>query len=247
MIKISGLRNQFGQHLVHNDLDLEVQRGEVLTIVGGSGSGKSVLLRSILGLQKPTEGEILINGVNILRSEDNIRQEVAQKMGVLFQKGALYSSLSVIENVMLPLKEFTHLGEQDMRELALMKLLLVGLERHIADNPVQSLSGGMIKRVALARALILEPDLLLLDEPTAGLDPIGANNFDELLITIQRALRLTVFLVTHDLDSLYKVSDRVAVLADQKVLVVDTPKQVAAYKNDWVQAYFQGPRGRAAL
>lgn len=246
MIEVKGLRNQFGSNVVHNNLDLQVRRGEVLSVVGGSGSGKSVLLRSILGLHKPTQGSVVIDGANLAELDDNLRQAIERSMGVLFQKGALYSSLNVIENVMLPLKEFTDLEPDDMRDLAISKLTLVGLSKSVANNSVQSLSGGMIKRVALARALILEPQLLFLDEPTAGLDPIGANDFDELLLTIQQALGLTVFLVTHDLDSLYKVSDRIAVLAQQRVLVVDTPEEVAKADDEWVQAYFNGPRGRAA-
>lgn len=246
MIDVKGLRNQFGSHVVHEALDLQVRRGEILCVVGGSGSGKSVLLRSIVGLHRPAQGEIIVDGVNLANVDDKQRQAIERSMGVLFQKGALYSSLNVIENLMLPLKEFTQLSADDMRDLAMSKLTLVGLNSSVANNSVQSLSGGMIKRVALARALILEPQLLFLDEPTAGLDPIGANDFDELLLTIQQALGLTVFLVTHDLDSLHKVSDRVAVLAQRRVLVVDTLEQVARTDDAWIQAYFNGPRGRAA-
>ena len=246
MIEVTGLRNQFGQNVVHDGLDLQVRRGEILSVVGGSGSGKSVLLRSIIGLHRPTVGTVVINGIDMLKADDTTRQKIEQNIGVLFQKGALYSSLNVIENVMLPLREYTALDDTTIRELAMSKLALVGLNRGVALNTVQSLSGGMIKRVALARALILEPQILFLDEPTAGLDPIGANAFDELLLTIQQALSLTVFLVTHDLDSLYKVSDRIAVLAQKKVLVVDTPERVANYDEPWIAEYFQGPRGRAA-
>lgn len=246
MIEVTGLRNQFGTHIVHDALDLQVRRGEILCVVGGSGSGKSVLLRSIVGLHKPTQGEVIIDGVKLAKVDAKQRQAIARTMGVLFQKGALYSSLNVIENLMLPLKEFTQLSADDMRDLAVSKLTLVGLNSSVANNSVQSLSGGMIKRVALARALILEPQLLFLDEPTAGLDPIGADDFDELLLTIQQALGLTVFLVTHDLDSLHKISDRVAVLAQRRVLVVDTLANVAQTDDAWIQAYFNGPRGRAA-
>ena len=246
MIDVRGLRNQFGQHVVHEQLDLQVRRGEILAVVGGSGSGKSVLMRSIIGLHPPSAGQVMVGGVDMLHADDTTRQALEQSIGVLFQKGALYSSLNVIENVMLPLREYTELDDSSIRELAMSKLTLVGLSREVAENSVQSLSGGMIKRVALARALILEPQILFLDEPTAGLDPIGANAFDELLLTIQQALGLTVFLITHDLDSLYKVSDRIAVLAQKRVLVVDTPEKVATYDEPWVQAYFQGPRGRAA-
>ena len=246
MIEVTGLRNQFGENVVHDNLDLQVRRGEILSVVGGSGSGKSVLLRSIIGLHRPTAGSVIIDGIDMLKADDSARQKIEQNIGVLFQKGALYSSLNVIENVMLPLREYTALDDSTIRELAMSKLALVGLNRGVALNTVQSLSGGMIKRVALARALILEPQMLFLDEPTAGLDPIGANAFDELLLTIQQALGLTVFLVTHDLDSLYKVSDRIAVLAQKKVLVVDTPERVATYDEPWIAEYFQGPRGRAA-
>ena len=246
MIEVRGLRNQFGDHVVHDDLDLDVRRGESLCVVGGSGSGKSVLMRSIIGLHKPTRGEIIVDGTNLAAVDDQRRHSIERGMGVLFQKGALYSSLTVLENLMLPLKEFTDLAPQDMRDLAMSKLTLVGLNKSVANNSVQSLSGGMVKRVALARALILEPQLLFLDEPTAGLDPIGANDFDELLLTIQQALGLTVFLVTHDLDSLHKVSDRIAVLAKRRVLVVDTLQAVAQTDDPWIQSYFNGPRGRAA-
>lgn len=246
MIEVSGLRNQFADLLVHDNLDLTVRRGEILCVVGGSGSGKSVLLRSIVGLHQPSAGRIVLNGVDMLQASDAQRLKIEQNIGVLFQKGALYSSLDVIENVMLPLREHSDLDDDSIRDLAMSKLALVGLRTDVATNSVQSLSGGMIKRVALARALILEPELLFLDEPTAGLDPVGANAFDELLLTIQQALGLTVFLVTHDLDSLYKVSDRIAVLADKKVLVVDTPERVANFDEPWIQSYFQGPRGRAA-
>lgn len=246
MIEVKGLRNQFGDHIVHQNLDLQVKQGEILSVVGGSGSGKSVLLRSIVGLHKPSAGQVILNGTDMSQISEEQKQQIEREMGVLFQKGALYSSLNVIENVMLPLKEFTELAEEDIRDLAMSKLALVGLSKSVANNTVQSLSGGMIKRVALARALVLEPQLLFLDEPTAGLDPVGANDFDELLLTIQQAMGLTVFLVTHDLDSLYKVSDRIAVLSDKKVLVVDTPERVARYDDPWIKAYFQGPRGRAA-
>lgn len=246
MIEVKGLRNQFGSHVVHDDLDLEVRRGEILCVVGGSGSGKSVLMRSIIGLHKPTRGEIIVDGANLTQVDDAHRHAIERSMGVLFQKGALYSSLSVIENLMLPLQEFTALTQTDMRDLAISKLTLVGLNKSVANNSVQSLSGGMVKRVALARALILEPQLLFLDEPTAGLDPIGADDFDELLLTIQQALGLTVFLVTHDLDSLHKVSDRIAVLAKRQVLVVDTLQAVAQTEDPWIQSYFNGARGRAA-
>lgn len=244
-IAVRGLRNQFGEHVVHDNLDLDVYRGEVLTVVGGSGSGKSVLMRSILGLHKADAGSIDINGEDVLQLSERERRRVDRNIGVLFQKGALFSSLNVRENIELPLREHLGMSSSDACDIAALKLALVGLDRSTAEAMPQSLSGGMIKRVALARALAMDPDILFLDEPTAGLDPIGAGEFDSLLKTLQQALGLTVFLVTHDLDSIYKVSDRVAVLSQKKVLVVDTLDKVAAYQDDWVQDYFHGPRGRA--
>lgn len=244
-IAVRNLRNQFGQHVVHEGLDLDVYRGEVLTVVCGSGSGKSVLMRSILGLTQPTAGSIQINGEDVLQLSAAERQQVDRNTGVLFQKGALFSSLNVRENIALPLREHLGMNANDASDIASLKLALVGLDAQTAETMPQSLSGGMIKRVALARALALDPDILFLDEPTAGLDPIGAGEFDSLLQTLQQALGLTVFLVTHDLDSIYQVSDRVAVLSQKKVLVVDTLDKVTAYQDRWVQAYFHGPRGRA--
>lgn len=244
-ISVRGLRNQFGSHVVHEDLDLDVYRGEVLTVVGGSGSGKSVLMRSILGLNQPQSGCVEINGEDVLQLSIAERRRVDRNIGVLFQKGALFSSLNVRENIELPLREHLGMSSSDACDIVALKLALVGLDQETAESMPQSLSGGMIKRVALARALALDPDILFLDEPTAGLDPIGAGEFDSLLQTLQQALGLTVFLVTHDLDSIYQVSDRVAVLSQKKVLVADTLDAVAAYQDDWVQEYFHGPRGRA--
>lgn len=244
-IAVRGLRNQFGSHVVHENLDLDVRRGEVLTVVGGSGSGKSVLMRSILGLTRPDAGSIEMNGEDVLKLSQAERRRVDRNIGVLFQKGALFSSLNVRENIALPMREHLGMSISDACDVVALKLALVGLDAQTAEAMPQSLSGGMIKRVALARALALDPDILFLDEPTAGLDPIGAGEFDSLLQTLQRALGLTVFLVTHDLDSIYQVSDRVAVLSQKKVLVVDTLERVAAHSDDWVQAYFHGPRGRA--
>lgn len=246
IIEVSNITNAFGSKCVHDDLSLNVEQGEILALVGGSGSGKTVLLRSMIGLHRPQTGSIRVDGVDLLGDDDEAIGRVRRRLGVLFQRGALYSSLSVLDNILLPLREFTTLSEESIQRLAMVKLHLVGLEPDVAFASVQSLSGGMIKRVALARALALEPDIIFLDEPTAGLDPIAAAAFDQLLRTLTDALQLTIVLVTHDVDSLFAVSDRVAVLSQRKVLVVDTPQAVAAYNDDWVQAYFGGPRGRAA-
>lgn len=247
IIKVRELENRFGAVQVHQNLDLDVMQGEVLCIVGGSGSGKSVLMRSILGLHRPNKGRIEVLGKDVLHLPDDERQLVERKFGVLFQKGALFSSLSVRENIALPMREHAGLNKQEADELASMKLALVGLNDNVGEQFPQQLSGGMIKRVALARALALDPEILFLDEPTAGLDPIGAGAFDNLLKTLQQALGLTVFLVTHDLDTIVTVSDRVAVLAQKKVLSVDTLEQVAAHDDEWIQSYFHGPRGRALI
>lgn len=244
-IEISNLSNRFGANVVHQELNLDVYRGEILGLVGGSGTGKSVLMRSIIGLVRPVEGEITMLGSRIFPEADNtgFREE---RVGVLFQNGALFSSLTVAENVALPLVEHTGLTRADAESLARTKLALAGLPGHAGDLMPSELSGGMVKRAALARALALDPDILFLDEPTAGLDPIGAAAFDSLIVTLRNAFGLTVFLVTHDLDTLYSVCDRVAVLSRKKVLVADTLEKVAATDDDWVREYFHGPRGRAA-
>ncbi|RUO25757.1 ABC transporter ATP-binding protein [Aliidiomarina minuta] len=247
IIKVRGLNNRFGDLQVHEKLELDVMQGEVLCVVGGSGSGKSVLMRSILGLHRPDSGRIEVLDKDVLNLPDNERQLIERKFGVLFQKGALFSSLSVRENIALPMREHAGLSKQEADELASMKLALVGLDDSVGEQSPQQLSGGMIKRVALARALALDPEILFLDEPTAGLDPIGAGAFDHLLKTLQQALGLTVFLVTHDLDTIFTVSDRVAVLAQKKVLVADRLERVAAYDDEWIQSYFHGPRGRALI
>lgn len=247
IIKVRQLNNKFGDLQVHEQLDLDVIRGEVLCVVGGSGSGKSVLMRSILGLHRPDQGSIEVLGKDVLNVPDNERQMIERKFGVLFQKGALFSSLSVRENIALPMREHAGLNKEEADELASMKLALVGLEDSVGEQFPQQLSGGMIKRVALARALALDPEILFLDEPTAGLDPIGAGAFDNLLKTLQESLGLTVFLVTHDLDTIFTVSDRVAVLAQKKVLIADRLEQVAAHNDEWIQSYFHGPRGRALI
>ncbi|GHA04912.1 ABC transporter ATP-binding protein [Oceanisphaera arctica] len=246
VIQVRALDNRFGTHVVHEDLDLDVYRGEILGVVGGSGTGKSVLLRSIVGLRRPSSGEVRLLGQNLLALPEKERVLLERRMGVLFQKGALFSSLTVTENIELALIEQAGLSRTDASYLASVKLALVGLPAKAAALYPSELSGGMIKRAALARALALDPDVLFLDEPTAGLDPIAAAAFDRLLLTLRDALNLTVFLVTHDLDTLYSSCDRVAVLAHKKVLVADRLAVVAATDDAWVQDYFHGPRGRAA-
>lgn len=247
IIEVRELYNRFGANAVHENLELDLYRGEVLGVVGGSGTGKTVLLRSIVGLNRPSSGEVRLFGQNLLQLPAQERSELEQRLGVLFQGGALFSSLTVRENVALPLIEQAGLSRDDAEELADVKLALVGLEPRAGDLYPASLSGGMVKRASLARTLALDPDVLFLDEPTAGLDPIGAAGFDELLLTLRDALRLTVFMVTHDLDSLWAVCDRIAVMAKKRVLVADIPERVAEYPDDWVQSYFNGPRGRAAF
>ena len=246
LIEVRGLCNRFGRNSVHEHLDLDLYRGEILGVVGGSGTGKSVLLRSIVGLIRPSEGEVRLFGQNLLALPAAERSRLEQRMGVLFQGGALFSSLTVRENVALPLIEHVGLSRKDAEELAEVKLALSGLAAHAGDLYPASLSGGMVKRASLARALALDPDVVFLDEPTAGLDPIGAADFDQLLLTLRNALGLTVFMVTHDLDSLWTACDRIAVLSQKQVLVADTPERVAAYDDAWIQSYFNGPRGRAA-
>jgi len=246
LIEIRGLGNRFGSQQVHEHLDLDVHRGEILGVVGGSGSGKSVLLRSIVGLREPSAGRVKVFGENLLELDPQRRSQVERRFGVLFQRGALFSSLTLSENVALPLIEHAGLSRADAEHLAQTKLALSGLPAGAACKYPAQLSGGMVKRAALARALALDPEILFLDEPTAGLDPIGAAAFDQLILTLRDALGLTVFLVTHDLDSLYCLCDRIAVLAQKRVLVADTLEAVAAYDDAWIQDYFHGPRGRAA-
>jgi phospholipid/cholesterol/gamma-HCH transport system ATP-binding protein len=246
IIEVSGLGNRFGDFIVHENLDLQVRQGEIIGIVGGSGSGKSVLMRSILALNKPQSGTIEVLGRNALSPRVRDRLYIEQNTGVLFQNGALFSSLTVLENVLVPLKEHSTLPAQLMTELAMVKIQLAGLEPDAAFKFPAELSGGMRKRAGIARALAMDAPLLFLDEPTAGLDPISAAEFDQLILTIQKALHLTVFLITHDLDTLYTICDRVAVIADRKVLVNAPIDEVAVFDHPWIQEYFHGPRGRAA-
>ncbi|HLR29073.1 MAG TPA: ATP-binding cassette domain-containing protein [Paenalcaligenes sp.] len=246
IIQIQDLRNQFGDHVVHEHLNLNVYKGEIIGLVGGSGTGKSVLLRTILGLRRPNAGSIHVFGQSLLDLKDRDRAALERRFGVLFQQGALFSSLTTIENVAMPLIEHAGLGHTEAEDLALLKMVLAGLPENAANRYPSELSGGMIKRAALARALALDPDILFLDEPTAGLDPIGASEFDQLTLTLRNALGLTVFIVTHDLDTLYTICDRVAVLSDKHVIVNDRLSNVEKFDNPWVQEYFNGPRGRAA-
>jgi len=247
VIRIEGLENRFGDQVVHENLDLSVRRGEIIGVVGGSGAGKSVLMRSILGLRRPDAGRIEVLGIDARSEDEDDRHEIERNTGVLFQDGALFSSLTVGENVQVPLKEqHPEIPDSLRYELALLKVKLAGLPANALEKLPSQLSGGMRKRAGLARALALDPPLLFLDEPTAGLDPIGAAAFDELILTLQRALGLTVFLITHDLDTLYAICDRVAVLADRRVLVNAPIGEVERFDHPWVQQYFHGPRARAA-
>jgi len=246
IVQVRDLANRFGSQSVHEHLDLDIYRGEILAVVGGSGTGKSVLLRSIVGLREPSAGRVQVFGENLQDLNSEQRRQVERRFGVLFQKGALFSSLTVRENIALPLIEHAGLSRADAEELAQLKVALAGLPANAGGKYPTELSGGMIKRAALARALALDPDILFLDEPTAGLDPIGAAAFDQLILTLRDALGLSVFLVTHDLDTLYTICDRVAVLAQKRVLVADTLARVAATDDAWIADYFHGPRGRAA-
>ena len=246
-IEIEGLRNSFGEQVIHEDLSLNVRRGEILGVVGGSGTGKSVLMRSIIGLQIPDEGEIRVFGKNTIGAEPDEESSVRSRWGVLFQGGALFSTLTVAENVEVPLKQFyPELDEELRHEIARYKVVMSGLPEEAAAKYPSELSGGMKKRAGLARALALDPELLFLDEPTAGLDPIGAAAFDELTRNLTDILGLTVFLITHDLDTLYAICDRVAVLADGKVIAVGTIPELLETDHPWIEEYFNGPRSRAA-
>jgi len=246
VIEVRGLRNQFGEQVVHENLDLDVYKGEILGVVGGSGSGKSVLLRSIIGLNRPAAGSVKVFGQEVTQLGDRERSLIEQRCGVLFQNGALFSSLTVAENVMVPLREHHNLPLALMQRLAALKIALAGLPAEAGAKFPSELSGGMVKRAALARSLALDPEILFLDEPTAGLDPIGAAAFDQLILTLRESLGLTVFLITHDLDTLYTICDRVAVIAQKRVLIADTLDKVERFDEPWVHDYFQGPRGRAA-
>lgn len=250
-ISIRGLKNAFGEQVVHEGLDLDVYKGEILGVVGGSGTGKSVLMRSIIGLQTPVEGEIQVFGQPMTgggEEDEEAQLAIRRRWGVLFQNGALFSTLTVSENVQVPIREYYPNVSPALREeIAGYKIQMTGLQPNAAPKFPSELSGGMRKRAGLARALALDPDLLFLDEPTAGLDPIGAAAFDEQTRELQQTLGLTVFLITHDLDTLHAICDRVAVLADRKVIAVGTIDELLATDHPWIQEYFNGPRGRLAL
>jgi len=247
LIRLRNIINQFGEQRVHDNLNLDILKGEILALVGGSGTGKSVLFRTILGLNKPFKGRILFGDDerDILSLGEKDLYQIKENWGVLFQNGALFSSQSVIENVMMPMREHLDLSETMMRELAEIKIQLVGLPARAGAKYPSELSGGMIKRAALARSIALDPPILFLDEPTAGLDPISAAAFDELIKHLQEALNLTVVIITHDLDTLVSICDRIAVLLD-KTVTVGTLDEVMKTDHPWIQKYFYGPRMRAA-
>jgi phospholipid/cholesterol/gamma-HCH transport system ATP-binding protein len=246
VVQVRGLTTRFGTQVVHKDLDLDLRRGEILGVVGGSGSGKSVLLNTIIGLREPQAGQIKVFGQDLRRASSRRWTAIERRWGVLFQQGALFSNLTLKENVAAPLFEHSGLPRREIYELAELKVALVGLDPEALDRKPAELSGGMRKRAGLARALALDPELLFLDEPTAGLDPISAAAFDDLILDLQRSLKLTVMMITHDLDTLYTITDRVAVLADHKVVAVDQVDNLEKSNHPWIREYFLGPRGRAA-
>lgn len=247
LIEVRNLWTQFGDHVVHRDVSLAVDRGEVVSLVGGSGSGKTTLLRQMMGLETPTRVEVRVFGVSLQKGSPEDVQGIRNRWGVLFQQGALFSALSVYDNIALPLRELGTVDEEMIRELVLLKLRMVGIEAAHAAKMPSDLSGGMVKRVALARALALEPELLFLDEPTAGLDPDRSESFVSLIQELRRELELTVVMVTHDLDTLIALSDRVAVLCDQRIVAVGTLAEVVRNSHRFISNFFQGERGRRAL
>ena len=247
IIRVNGLTVKFGARRVLDGLDLDVSRGEILGFVGASGAGKSVLMRTIIGLVPKLAGRIDVFGIDLDGADTKERRGVERRWGILFQHGALFSSLSVRQNVQFPIREYLKVSERLLDEITIAKLAMVGLKPEVADRMPSELSGGMIKRVALARALALDPEIVFLDEPTSGLDPIGAGEFDELVRTLQRTLGLTVFMVTHDLDSLRTACDRIAVLGDGKIIAHGTMDDMLASEHPWLREYFHGKRARAVL
>jgi len=246
IIEVKGLRSAFGDHVVHDNLDLEVRRGEILGLVGGSGTGKSVLMNTIIGLKAPDGGDVLVFGQPYHRLGRAERAAIEHRWGVLFQGGALFSSLTVRENVEVPMREHTNMPEKLICELADLKIALSGLPPMAGSKRPAELSGGMRKRAGIARALALDPDVLFLDEPTAGLDPVGAAAFDDLILELRDTLGLTVFMITHDLDTLHTTCDRVAALADKRVIANAPLAELLTSDHPWIVQYFHGPRGRAA-
>ena len=246
VIEVSGLSTRFGDSRVHEDIDLTVYRGEIFALAGGNGCGKSTLLREIIMLQKPTAGAIRLFGTDIDSAIPRERDALLRRCGVMFQYGALFSSLTVAENVSAPLREHTRLGRKLIREIAGIKIALVGLPPDSAGKYPNELSGGMRKRAAMARAIALDPEILFLDEPSSGLDPVGAEGIDDLILHLRGLLGLTIFMVTHDLDSLWRVTDRVAILGDGKILGMGTMGDLSRMENPRIDPYFHGPRGRAA-
>ncbi len=246
VIRVRGLRTQFGTLVVHDNLDLDVERGEVVALVGGSGSGKTTLMREIIMLQAPAAGSIRLFGQEVVGAGDMEAFRLRSRFGVMFQQGALFSSLTVRENVGVPLREHTRLHGDLIDDIAGLKIALAGLPSHAADKFPRQLSGGMLKRAALARALALDPDLLFLDEPTAGLDPVSANALDELILQLKASLGLTVVMVTHDLDSLWRTTDRVAFLGEKRLIGYGPMTELSGSEHPLIRDYFSGPRGRAA-
>jgi phospholipid/cholesterol/gamma-HCH transport system ATP-binding protein len=247
IIRVRDITVQFGSTRVLDGLDLDVRRGEILGFVGPSGAGKSVLTRTIIGLVPKVSGRIEVFGVDLDAASSSERRAVERRWGILFQQGALFSSLTVRQNIQFPVREYLDVSQQLLDEITMAKLGMVGLRPEVADRFPSELSGGMIKRVALARALALDPELVFLDEPTSGLDPIGAGDFDELVRTLQRTLGLTVFMVTHDLDSLYTACDRIAVLGNGKIIAAGSMADMQASQHPWLRAYFHGKRARAVM
>jgi phospholipid/cholesterol/gamma-HCH transport system ATP-binding protein len=245
VISVRDLTVGFGKHTVLDHLDLDVRRGEILGFVGASGAGKSVLMRTIIGLLPKRSGQIKVFDVDLDRTDEESRRRIERRWGILFQQGALFSSLTVAQNIQFPIRENLRVSQALLDEITVAKLSMVGLGPEVGARMPSELSGGMTKRVALARALALDPEILFLDEPTSGLDPIGAGDFDDLVKTLQRTLGLTVFMVTHDLDSLNTACDRIAVLGDGKVIIVGPMADMLACSHPWVQAYFHGKRARA--
>ncbi len=244
VIEAHDIVNKFGTQVVHDGLDLTLQKGEILGLVGGSGSGKSVLLRTLLGLHKPNTGSVIVGGTDVSDMDDAQKKEMAKKWGVLFQDGALFSGFNVLDNICLPLREHTDLADKDIQSLALFKLHAVGLKPETATKKPNELSGGMAKRAGIARSLALDPEILFLDEPTAGLDPVAAAAFDELILQLRRVLELSVLIITHDLDTLVDVCDRIAMIVDKKI-VTGTVAEMMKMDHPQIKEYFRGSRMRA--